>query len=181
MFIVSTFIASMLLSFSACAGIITDKDSTFGTPENSVTVTINGKLDMSEGKILALTSDQSIAIKSIYNNDGPSFGGGSINDATNTAASAELNLQTLRQEWHFVVVSVDTKVSNGAPTHINSIIIPTALLGTNVDYEMAKHDKRSATFQWLKQPSGAVEDKIQFIFDNVMPSSIDMYGVLRKN
>jgi hypothetical protein len=49
-------IAIFLSSFNAWAGIITNKDSNFGTPGNNVTVTTHGNLNIKGSQILALCS-----------------------------------------------------------------------------------------------------------------------------
>jgi hypothetical protein len=168
-------------------GIGTNKDSTFGIQDD--TVTVHGKLDMSGGKVLALTPNTSIAMKELYSGVSP-FGGSIIYGVSVTNASITLDLNALRKDWHFFVATVDTEgvrlngrtpEGNGIQTHTNSIMLPTAFLKENEDYEMAKHAERYCIFQWLQQPAGMPVTRMQFRFDHVMAQRITLYGVLKKN
>jgi hypothetical protein len=180
---------TLILASSAWGGIGTNKDSTFGTQDDTVTVTVHGKLDMSGGKILALTPNTSIAMKELYSGTSP-FGGSIIYGVSVTSALIDLDLNALRKNWHFFVATVNTEgvtlngrtpEGNGSPTHTNSIMLPTAFLEEDNDYEMAKHAERYCLFRWLQQPVGRPVTRMQFSFDHVTAQTIKLYGVLKKN
>jgi hypothetical protein len=64
-------------------------------------------LKVAGGKIPALTPDESIAAKLLYSDTGPSFSGGIVFGVTNTGAIAVLDLDVLKRDWHFFLVSIE--------------------------------------------------------------------------
>jgi hypothetical protein len=184
--------ATLILASSAWGGIRTNKDTTFGTQDDTVTVTVHGKLDLSGGQVLAITPNTSIAMKQLYSwEKGVNrFEGGIVYGVSITSNTIELDLDELKKDWHFFVATVDTEgvtingrtpEGNGTDTHTTSIMLPTALIQSGERYEMAKHMKRECMFLWFTQHPGVPTRLLKFEFDHVMALKIKLYGMLKKN
>ena len=194
-------VATLLLTANAQGDFSTDQSTNLGTAENTVTVTVNGNLNVT-GMISGLPLSSGAGLQSVVMEkliDVPSSGttveqwlnsdGSHVYDYTEYDVTVTLNLDTVKESWYFLLISVDTEETilqnrkptfNGNDTSTTTMIIPTDTIIAGNKHEMAKHDTKFAEFFWLVPNSNSLPDKMQFDFDHCAPTRIYVYGVLRK-
>jgi hypothetical protein len=194
-------VVTLLLTANAQGNFSTDQDTNLGTAQNTVTVTVNGNLNAT-GMISGLPLSpgpglQSVVMEELINV--PASGltveqwlandGSYVYDYTEYDVTVKLNLDTVKESWYFLLVSVDTEgtvIQNRKPTltgsdfNTTTMIIPTDTIIAGQKHEMAKHHTRFAEFFWIVPNSNSLPDSMQFDFDHCAPTRINIYGVLRK-
>jgi hypothetical protein len=172
--IILVLVAATLLSpVIAWGQVATNTNSTFGTNTSTVTITVNGKLDVSGGKIFQFSS-QSMASEKLIEESYSSPPSNNYVDLSDPSISQA----NLSKNWHFIAILIDSHLhgNSGADAHISSITIPTTEIRLNEDYEIGKHASRYFLVSWTDS-----SNPMKIMFDHIKPKKIWIYGLLKKS
>jgi hypothetical protein len=140
---------TLLLMATHALGLKLDGDSYFGTSDNTVTVTVNGTLDVqgtlpNDTETLCLVSFSRVTNRVIQGSDGDANC-----DYTN------LTMSELQKNWHFILVTLTSDSRESSAKNLTdmditttSILLPTVAIQPDEFYEIALYDRRHVQIRW---------------------------------
>ena len=164
-------------------GLNVEGQASFGQTNNTVTVTVKGKLD--------LKTELPNSTKKICMFDKSANPEVTVTITAANGNSCQYNSSELKENWHFVLFTITSISGSGSgpsneptDTTTTTILLPTVSIKENEFYEMALYDKRQVQIKWV--PVGSGEEFIAQGYKNekqaieVKVSKISIDGLFSK-